>query len=705
MQKNHISSMETSIDKCKCLASLAVFRELYDTQKDVYSVISEFLKEIICRKSLYKISLTEITELLNTEYNFKIPEAVVKTALSKINNIIKENGVYIINTPAELKNDSTFKEKEQTLVYNSENLINSLIKYIEKQTQITLSEAEKETVVKDLYSFLLDETTTQQYSEYISAFLLECKSDKDLYEQLHTIKEGVILYTGLKYSTDYSALGVWNSPLTIFIETEILFHFAGYNGDLFRILFLDFLEFVKEFNAISIKKHSKKRIQLKYFPEIKDEIERFFKKAEFIVTGRDTLDPSKTAMVSIVNGCKTASDIIEKKAIFYNLLKNNDIYEDEYVGYYSQNNHIYNIEDKSIVSELQQSGISEEDAADSIKLLNYVNIRRKGISNRNFENIGFVLLSGNSITIKTAWHNSIKTEGDVPLATTLNFLTNKLWFKLGKGFGTNKCPLTFNVITKAQIVLSSQLNDSISDKYQQLQMQLRSGELTEEQAKIIVAELKQQVRKPEDIEKEHLQDVFDCISEKNIEKYIEEHELFKLQAKKQLEENESLKNDLYNIDKLYREKEQLVKAQDEKIKAYEQEIREQKNIKIKKEFYAERKTYQSERKIFVKNCIKKTRNNFLKYSLFYVFLIALAIAANILDRMFMECLQWYIYIIVYFILAILPFILSCIKHDKILNSFSYIFSNKFRRKENKKVIYNAITEYRKENSMPIMKLI
>ncbi len=59
------------------LASLAVFRELYNSNKDVYGVIAEFLNEIIATKGLHQFNLTDIANLLNTTFDFSIPEAVV----------------------------------------------------------------------------------------------------------------------------------------------------------------------------------------------------------------------------------------------------------------------------------------------------------------------------------------------------------------------------------------------------------------------------------------------------------------------------------------------------------------------------------------------------------------------------------------------------------------------------------------------------
>lgn len=591
--------MENTLENSKCLASLAVFRELYDNQKDVYGVISEFLKEIISSENKYQFGLTEITLLLNESYDFKIPEAVVKTSLSRLPFLSKSNGVYSVNKPIDQIRNKEFQEKQNKIYNSNNNIVNRLFIYIESQKKVTLSEAEKEIIVKSLCSFMLDESTVQEYSEYIGAFIVQCKSEDTLLAQLDTIKEGVVLYTGLKYNSNLNDLGTWNTQITIFIETEILFHFAGYNGELFKILFNDFFTFVKEINSQSINKNGKKKIHLKYFSEVKNEIERFFKKAEFIINGEDTLNPSKTAMASIVNGCKTPSDIIEKKALFYDLLKTNGITEDTYTEYYSAKNHKFNIEDQSIIESLQSSIVTDYDIRENLKFLNYVNILRQGASDRNFENIGYILLSGNATTIQLAWHDLIKPNGNVPLATTLTFLTNKLWFKLGKGFGKNNYPKTFDIITKAQIVLSTQVNDSISYKYDSLQEKLKKGELNEKQALATIVELRRESKKPEDIKADDLSDILDTISENNIEKYVQEQELFKIQTQKQKEENENLKKELSKVNIKYQQKEQTVELQNIKLKEYEQRILIIENDKIKDTFFKKRKEYQINRKKYV----------------------------------------------------------------------------------------------------------
>ena len=53
--------MEKIKEESKLLASLVIFRELFDKQKDIYSVIAEFLQEIIVIYGKHQFNLTEIT--------------------------------------------------------------------------------------------------------------------------------------------------------------------------------------------------------------------------------------------------------------------------------------------------------------------------------------------------------------------------------------------------------------------------------------------------------------------------------------------------------------------------------------------------------------------------------------------------------------------------------------------------------------------
>ena len=410
--------MKNINDNNKLLASLAVFRELYNSEKDVFGIIAAFLNDLIKTNNLYSFSLNEISNKLNSTFEFDIPSAVVKTSLGRLKFIEKNNAKYIVNDISQIKSVCV-DEKQNSIASNNDFIINNLFSFIERENKTTLNQTEKDKISHSFCCFLLNENNDDEYIKFITAFIVENESNLDFKNQLNLIREGVILYSGIKYNHNLNDLGTWRTELTIYLETEILFHIAGFNGELFKTLALELLSYVREIN----QKAKKKLIQLKYFKEVKNEIEDFFTKARYLIEGNEKPNPKVTAMISIVNGCSESSDILEKKTDFYSLLKTYNIYEDTYSDYFDPSNHKYNIVNGDILDKVSQE--INMDAEIYLRFLNYISIHRREANTNNFENIGYILLSGNSITIKIAWNDLLKKEGDVPLATYMNFLTKK----------------------------------------------------------------------------------------------------------------------------------------------------------------------------------------------------------------------------------------------------------------------------------------
>lgn len=551
-------------EESKLLASLVVFRELYDKQKDIYGVIAEFLIEIIANNGKHRFTLTEIVNLLNSTYDFSLPEAVINTALRRL-DLPKKDGFYIVQNTTNFSKRN-LSELQAISMTDNETLIANLFSFIETEKSTTLSVSDRTKVVHSLCSFLLDDTNSTDYSEYISGFAIKNKNDDRFRRTMNLIREGVILYSGIKYS-NLGELGSWKTDLTIFLDTEILFHFAGYNGELYKSLFDDFFKYVMEIN----NKARKIIIRLEYFNEVKNEIENFFTKAEYIIEGKDRLNPRNTAMASVIEGCESPSDVLSKKSDFYLNLKNNGILESGKANYFDQESHKFNIVDAQTIE-----SISTElgaDITENLAFLNYISILREEEFSNNFENIGHILLTGNSLTLKVAFHEKIKPDGVVPLATSLNWITNKFWFKLNKGFGDENFPVLFDVIVKAQIVLSSLLNKSIGEKYDELQIKYKRGEITEEIAKSRVIELRSQARKPEDIQLDDVLPILDALSEDSLEKFAKEQEFIKNEALKQSKENVRLKKELtLKEDALVKEETERIKAQSELINTIEKTL-------------------------------------------------------------------------------------------------------------------------------------
>lgn len=86
------------------LASLAVFRELYDKETDIWKIIAIFLNDLIIKNKLRTFTISEISKLFNETFEFNIPSSVIKSALGKLTYLKKSNNQFIVSSIVE---DST----------------------------------------------------------------------------------------------------------------------------------------------------------------------------------------------------------------------------------------------------------------------------------------------------------------------------------------------------------------------------------------------------------------------------------------------------------------------------------------------------------------------------------------------------------------------------------------------------------------------
>ncbi len=524
--------MNKKISDSNLLASLAVFRQLQESGKSINDILNEFIVDIIKTNGLYSFSSKEVNSLLNETYDFQIPDAVVALSLKKIDALTNKNGLFTINDSSKL--DSFNIEKQKNL--NSEKhilLISQLHEYIELKNNKKLSDKDKNDIEHALSNFILDNRVDNGYSDFISAFIIENKNNVEFINTWDTIREGVVLYTGLKYNPNLQTK-IWNTNLTIYVNMEIIFHFAGYNGTLYKTLIDDLHSLIKEINA------KQKYIHLKYLPETKNEIESFFYSAENIINKGSTAIV-RPAMRDIINGCKCSADILIKKEKLFILLSTSGIIEENVEDIYKTENHKFNI----TTSELYDKYQEVDDIEDITKKLNYISIKRGEREQNNFENIGYILLTESRHINLVAWDETIKEQGQVPLATNMQFLTNKFWFKLNKGFGKKDCPISFKITTKAQILLSSHLTEKIRNSYLELQQQINNGSITEDIALKVLCELKTRSKLPEELQDENMNDILSSL-DSTLDDYILEHENVKKLAIESGNKNIELEEVLQN---------------------------------------------------------------------------------------------------------------------------------------------------------------
>ena len=142
----------------------------------------------------------------------------------------------------------------------------------------------------------------------------------------------------------------------------MLFSLYGFNGEIYKKLAQDLYDQIKIANA------GAQRITLRYFSDVKKEIENFFTSAELIVDGKQILFDT-VAMKAIINGCSTSGDVKIKKADFYHKLQYSyGIIEDDRASYYEAADDQYNLESMS----------TDPQQYESIKLISNINKLRKG---------------------------------------------------------------------------------------------------------------------------------------------------------------------------------------------------------------------------------------------------------------------------------------------------------------------------------------
>lgn len=372
--------------------------------------------------------------------------------------------------------------------------------------------------MNDLYLFLLRNTCSSDNLRLVSAFLIKNENNEKYMILLNKIKEGLIIYDGITTDLDYSSNkinhhGTWKTQMTLYLNMEILFHIAGYNGEYFKQIADDFLSFIREINRTT------KYIDLRYFSETKRDVESYFFAAERIVeTGK--LEDDKPAMKAITNGCRTRSDIAARRTVFFNLLFKTGINLEEKDDFYEEKNYKYNIEDNN---------------SDICRYLNYINILRKGQSSKKFSDVKFLFITANSEILQKAFE--IKKDGEFTLASSLDYVIEHFWFILNKGFGTERKIKSFDVIYKARMVLSGLVSDNISKKYYELNQKYADGKLSIDEVQSLVADLRDKGRLPEEINTNEVDFILNLLSHEDIDSALEEKAIKEKQYKQVCEEN------------------------------------------------------------------------------------------------------------------------------------------------------------------------
>ena len=504
------------------LASTSVFAEMANNRVDLQKIINEFIISTFILNNTFSQDSTKIRSELVRHFDINVPEVIIITQLKRLvreNALEKVDGQFIISPDerAERKYiaEDVNEKKELQL-----KIVENLIDYVKFQKG-PLEERQKLRLENSFIEYLFDNSKEDEYTTLISAFIVKNEGDSDFLKELNLIREGATILKGIYYTNDFNDTSIWRNKLTIFLDTEHLLSLSGLNGETFKEMLMDFYNLIREINSKSKKKQKDGNvIQLKYTGNAKNEIEKLFYVAKLIVTGKATLKPGKTAIKNIVEGCKESSDITRKVSEFFSSMKNMGVYEAEEIELFESPE--FNVVDEKAISKYSDEK-SEDDINKILEEFTYVNILRRGINNRGFDNIGYIIMTGDRVTRMMSYDNELKLENsDFSFATDVYYVTQRLWFKLNKGLGfTASLPSTLNIVNKARVIISSQINSSVRMRFNELEKEVESGARTSEELQEYYFRLRSNTYSPESISSDTLEDHITFIySDDDLETYL-----------------------------------------------------------------------------------------------------------------------------------------------------------------------------------------
>lgn len=582
------------------MASYVTYKELFRGKKykSPYQILAEFIKYIIIQEKIYQFSCLEIKKMIVDTFGFKLPNAVLKSALKKV-ECVEKNGQrdeYSVDYK-KINVDSSFEMYKKNAEQENVRLMTKLVEFTEEKFCEKLDESKKQELLVDFMAYLLDESNGGDFQDIISIFILKNQENK---EQIQAIREGCILYTGINY--DINEVGSITENLTLYLDVEILFDLYGYNGEIYQTLAIDMIKLAQEANK------KKKYIKLRYFEDTKREIEDFFRRAEDIVTGKVLLKEN-IAMKAIVSGCNDVTDISDKQSDFFHTLQYQyGILEDENRGYYEKEQYEANLEGLCL------DGIDMNDSSiqESIKVISHINKLRKNKSFFDYLKSEYIFVTETRKTIEIS--NKITemiSEGDeidgkyVGYVINMNFLTNLLWYKMSKGFGGDELPQNVNAIIKAKIVLSNYITQNVAKTYDECKVLYEKGDITSEQFAARLIALKNKNIRPEEISVEGIEENLNFDPD-NIRKFEEESNWQKLKLKEKEQE-------LKDIRKSYIETNQKVDSMQQELALTREDQKEQNKILTKQEKVIEEQSkIINEQKVRIEKFEMQERNKEVK---------------------------------------------------------------------------------------------
>ncbi|WP_020614770.1 hypothetical protein [Sediminispirochaeta bajacaliforniensis] len=487
-------------------AALTTFRKIVDSGRSVLGLIDDFILFSIVYHGYTYFDAEQIISDINDEFNFEMPTSVIRNAIKRLrrNNFIeldKNKGYKNTLTAEKSKELEEYiaeyeAEKEEANKNNHD-----LIAYV--KMKMNDDKIDENKVLHIFRALILGDADhlheDKKLLNCVGTFILKRDEENSLFvESWERIKSSVIIKEALTYNNDILTEKFNN--LSIYMDMEILFDGFGLNGVIYEKMFTDLINLVDKLNNRGC------RITLNYFDYTRDDIEFYFKKALEIFDNKHSMWPETTAMQNILNNCRSRSDIIEKKTLFFEFIDNNSIT--------LVNSDIYESSARS--SKKIRSLKADEDFLENdykekkeISPIVFVDVLRGSRRRNRLTETTHIFATRTKAYLETAI-NDRKSFDEIPLAVDTDYLINKFWVASGDGF--HELNKHSDTVTFVQRLLSEEKRMQISREYKNLLKQEQDTDKSVLQRKI--AALRKIESAPENIHS----DSFD----QNIEEEIED---------------------------------------------------------------------------------------------------------------------------------------------------------------------------------------
>ncbi|MGL4866508.1 MAG: hypothetical protein ACRC4T_25730 [Cetobacterium sp.] len=476
------------------LTSYAIIREFYNNQIGIRQIIFEFIKKWLLIENLNsknsKFSVNQLSTGMQEHLGVNIPFQVINDVLKSYKHkyFLYANNIYKLKEDIPVSSESLNKFETET---NNKNiLLTNLTLFINNSTSSTFSESE----INDfLISYINEEEVNETIKKYISLFILNNNRDS----VFDRIKEGQLFFSSITFESNFSNDYSIRDPITMYLDTEILFNALGYNGQDYKDEFMIFYELISKFNE-----NNNNAITLKFLSTQKSEIENIFS----VIECRFHEDFSdKLAFLNIKKEAKEKKNVLDIKVEFFHKLEALNItFDSRNINVENKFNLIYDEEQSNSLLEWANRTSRSIDFSKVSTL--YKNVHsiiyqlRNGNENLDFSSLKAIFISGDALTNKISFLEKIKLNQKISLSVYMEELLVRLWFKSYTNIGTSLKLVSMD--SKARIILQELLGKKIQNLIFEAKEKFDSGLLSE--------------KKLNDLTTNCLKTIFD-ISEKNID--------------------------------------------------------------------------------------------------------------------------------------------------------------------------------------------